>query len=52
MKHKAVITIEIDPDDPSTADITVEMDPAASQTVDNHAGDVALMMVRSVSPAE
>lgn len=48
MKHKAIITIEIDPDQPGNADIKVEMFPPVSETQDNNAAYVAMRMIQSV----
>ena len=48
MKHKAVITIEIDPKNTDEADIKLEMFPPPTKTQDNRAANVALAMIEFV----
>lgn len=49
MKHKAIITIEADPEDTTECNITCEMFPPLSKTQDNFAASIALAMIESVS---
>lgn len=46
MKHKAIITIEMEPEDRTVCDITVEMEPAISKDQDNVAAGLAMGMIK------
>lgn len=46
MKHKAIVTIEVDSERTDECEISIVMDPPVSNKQDNFAGGVALRMVQ------